>query len=60
MIKFSHLIAVLGLLLAPPASATTLLSLPITSAIGTTTTPLQFKEFGSPQSLAIQCNFTYG
>jgi hypothetical protein len=55
--KYAILIAVL--LFATHAN-TTLLSLPITTAIGiTTTTPIQTKDW-PPQSLTVHCNFVYG
>ena len=56
--KYAILIAVL--MFATHAKATTLLSLPITTAIGITTTPpIQTKDW-PPQSLTVHCNFVYG
>ena len=52
------------LALVSPASATTLLNIPITTAITTSVTP-NFQLRGTsgsayPNSMGIQCNFTYG
>ena len=56
--KYAILIAVL--MFATHAKATTLPSLPITTAIGITTTPpIQTKDW-PPQSLTVHCNFVYG
>ena len=56
--KYAILIAVL--MFATHAKATTLLSLPITTAIGITTTPpIQTKDW-PPENLTVQCNFAYG
>ena len=47
-------------LFATHAKATTLLSLPITTAIGiTTTTPIKTKDW-PPQNLTVDCHFGYG
>jgi hypothetical protein len=56
--KYAILIAVL--MFATHAKATTLLSLLITTAIGTTTTtPIQTEDW-PPENLAVHCNFVYG
>jgi hypothetical protein len=58
ILKYAILIAVL--LFATHAKATTLLSLPITTAIDiTTTTPIQIKDW-PPENLSVHCNFAYG
>jgi hypothetical protein len=52
--------ALIVLLFATHAKATTLLSLPITTAIGITTAmPIQTRDW-PPQNLTVHCNFVYG
>jgi hypothetical protein len=55
------LLAVIALALSTASSsATTLLSLPITTAIGTTrTAPIETKDW-PPENLTVHCNFVYG
>jgi hypothetical protein len=52
--------ALAALLATAPASATTLLSLPINTPINITkTTPIQTKDW-PPENLTVHCNFVYG
>jgi hypothetical protein len=49
------------LALIAPAFATQLLSVTITTAVGTTTTtPLQIRRMSLPTTLLLNCKFTYG
>ena len=53
------LLAALLALIVSPASATNLVSATITSAGTVTSTPIQTKDW-APESVSIQCSFTYG
>ena len=60
MSRLLRYVALIVLLFATHAKATTLLSLPITTAIGiTTATPIQTRDW-PPQNLTVHCNFVYG
>jgi len=52
--------ALAALLFASPASATTLLAVPITTAVTAQVSAAQQLFDGPPRAMAIQCNFTYG